>query len=137
MILKVAVGVFLGLAAWTYASSIFGLLIALLGLILVALLAYWIYKLISNPIKNKMRQKSINEIFDELVSLSIVDKKIHGALSLGLLEKNYESNFNLLEHYLQKFKAEIRNGGNGKYYKDEILNLTNEIVAEFKTRKND
>ena len=132
LIFKIAVGVFLGMAAWTYRADIGTLFLYLIILIIGALFVFWIYKLITDPIKLKVKEKSIEKLVNELVSLNLLVPKTEGALTLGLLNAFSDDDFKSIFAILDDYKREQKNGESGEYYKIQLKKITDEVIEDFK-----
>ena len=132
LIFKIAVGVFLGMAAWTYRADIGTLFLYLIILIIGALIVFWIYKLITDPIKLKVKEKSIEKLVNELVSLNLLVPKTEEALTLGLLNAFSNDDFKSIFAILDDYKREQKNGESGEYYKIQLKKLTDEVIEDFK-----
>lgn len=132
LIFKIAVGVFLGMAAWTYRADIGTLFLYLIILIIGALIVFWIYKLITDPIKLKVKEKSIEKLVNELVSLNLLVPKTEEALTLGLLNAFSNDDFKSIFAILDDYKREQKNGESGEYYKIQLKKITDEVIEDFK-----
>lgn len=132
LILKIALGVFLGMAAWTYRADLGLFFIYGIVLLIGALILYWCYQLISNPIKLNAKEKEIELLTAELLSLDLIASQTVGALSLGLISAFSDDDFRSIAHYLEEYKKNKRNGESGEYYKSQIATITKEIIEDFK-----
>jgi hypothetical protein len=137
LIFKIAVGVFLGMAAWTYRADIGTLFLYLIILIIGALIVFWIYKLITDPIKLKVKEKSIEKLVNELVSLNLLVPKTEEALTLGLLNAFSNDDFKSIFAILDDYKREQKNGESGEYYKIQLKKITDEVIEDFKQSPRD
>lgn len=137
LVLKIAVGVFLGMAAWTYRADIGTIFLYLIILIIGALIVFWIYKLITDPIKLKVKEKSIEKLVNELVSLNLLVPKTEGALTLGLLNAFSDDDFKSIFAILDDYKREQKNGESGEYYKIQLKKITDEVIEDFKQSPRD
>ena len=137
LVLKIAVGVFLGMAAWTYRADIGTIFLYLIIFIIGALIVFWIYKLITDPIKLKVKEKSIEKLVDELISLNLLVPKTEGALSLGLLNAFSDDDFKSILAILDDYKREQKNGTSGEYYKIQLKKITDEVIEDFKQSPRD
>jgi hypothetical protein len=137
LVLKIAVGVFLGMAAWTYRADIGTIFLYLIILIIGALIVFWIYKLITDPIKLKVKEKSIEKLVNELVSLNLLVPKTEVALTLGLLNAFSDDDFKSIFAILDDYKREQKNGESGEYYKIQLKKITDEVIEDFKQSPRD
>ena len=131
-IFKIAVGVFLGIAAWTNRANLGTIVLYVLGFFIIAFLAVVCYQAVSNPIKLKLRELRINRLVNELLSQHLIDSNHQSALSLGLSHAFTEDDFNSLSWLVNDHRRDLLNGGNGEFYKGQINELVIEIVDSFK-----
>lgn len=134
LVFKIAVGVFLGMAAWTNRAEL-GNVVFYLACICVAI--YVVangYEAIATPIKENIKAKAIKKLVRELLEQCLIETHHEGALNLGLQNAFTDDDFNSLLHLLDDFKRDLRNGNDGSYYKSQIAKITSEIVEDFKLR---
>lgn len=134
LIWKIAVGVFLGMAAWTYRADLGTMALYAVGIFFAFALVYVCYQAIANPIKRSVKQKAIKNLVRELLEHDLIDVHHEGALCLGLEDAFSDVDFNSLVHLLDDFKRDVRNGNNGSYFKSQISQISFEIVENFKQR---
>ena len=127
LVVKIAVGVFLGMAAWTNRAEL-GNVAFYLACICVAIYV------IANPIKENIKANAIKKLVRELHEQSLIETHHEGALNLGLQNAFTDDDFNSLLHLLDDLKRDLRNGNDGNYYKSQITQITAEIVEDFKLR---
>lgn len=132
MILKIAFGVFLGMAAWTYRADIGVMFLYTVMLFIGALIVFWCYQLIANPIKMSAKEKEIKKLTDELMSLDLIETQSVGALTLGLMKTPLDDDFKSINAILIDYKKERRNGEDGDFYKSQIKKTTDSVVENFK-----
>jgi mevalonate kinase len=134
LIFKIAVGVFLGMAAWTNRAEL-GNVAFYLAVICVAIYAVVNgYEAIATPIKENIKAKAIKKLVRELLEHDLIDSHHEGALCLGLENEFSDVDFNSLVHLLDDFKRDIRNGNDGSYFKSQISQLSFEIIENFKQK---
>jgi hypothetical protein len=132
VILKIAFGVFLGMAAWTYRADIGVMFLYTVMLFIGALIVFWCYQLIANPIKMSTKEKEIKKLTDELMSLDLIETQSVGALTLGLMKTPLDDDFKSINAILIDYKKERRNGEDGDFYKSQIKKTTDSVVENFK-----
>ncbi len=132
LILKIAIGIFLGLTAWTYRADIGMFFIYSIAVFVSALILFGCYQLIANPIKLSAKEKAIDQLTAELLNLDLIDSQNVGALSLGLLNAFTDDDYKSIIQYLDDYKKDKRNGQSGEYYKSQIARITSEIIEQFK-----
>lgn len=132
LILKIAVGIFLGMAAWTYRTDIGMFFIYGIAVFIGTLVLFGIYQLIAHPIKLNAKKKEIDQLTAELLSLDMIASQTVGALSLGLLSSFADDDYKSIVLYLEDYKKEKRNGDSGEYYKAQISRIAKEIIEDFK-----
>jgi hypothetical protein len=137
LVFKIALGVFLGMAAWTYRADIGTIFLYLIIFVIGALIVFWIYKLITDPIKLKVKEKSIEKLVNELISLNLLVPKTEGALSLGLLNAFSDDDFKSILAILDDYKKDQKNGASGEYYKIQLKKITDEVIDDFKQSPRD
>lgn len=57
LIFKIAVGVFLGMAAWTYRADLGTLTLYGIGFFIAVFVAMWCYQIVAAPIKDKLKER--------------------------------------------------------------------------------
>jgi predicted sugar kinase len=62
----------------------------------------------------------------------LIDAHHDGALRLGLIDAIFDDDYENLVANLNNFKRDLRNGEEGKYFKNEIQKIVAEIVENFK-----
>ena len=134
LIFKIAVGVFLGMGAWTYRSDLGTMALYGVGIIVVCFIVFMCYQAIANPIKNTIKERAITKLVFELDDHKLIDSNLMGALTLGLQNAFSDDDFKSLTRSFEEFKRDIRNGESGSFYKSQIATLTAEIVEDFKLR---
>ncbi len=134
LVFKIAVGVFLGMGAWTYRSDLGTMALYGVGIILILFAIYMCYLAIANPIKNTFKEQAISKLVFELDDHKLIDSNLMGALTMGLQNADSDDDFQSLTRSLEEYKRDLRNGENGSFYKSQIATLTAEIVEEFKLR---
>lgn len=82
LIFKIAVGVFLGMAAWTYRADLGTMALYAVGLFIVAFVVVWCYQSVAEPIKAILKERKINQLVNELLSHKLIDAHHDGALRL-------------------------------------------------------
>lgn len=132
LILKIAIGFFLGMAAWTYRADIGMFFIYGIAVFIGALVLFGIYQIIANPIKLNAKKKEIDQLTAELLSFDMIATQTVGALSLGLLSSFADDDYKSIVLYLEDYKKEKRNGDSGEYYKTQISRIANQIIEDFK-----
>ncbi len=136
LIWKIAVGVFLGMAAWTHRADLgtIALQVALyaVGFFVVAYVVVWCYQSVAEPIKATLKERKINQLVNELLSLNLIDAHHEGALRLGLINEIFDNDYMNLVANLNNFKRDLRNDEEGSYFKNEIQKIVAEIVENFK-----
>ena len=137
LVFKIALGVFLGMAAWTYRADIGTIFLYLIIFVIGALIVFWIYKLITDPIKLKVKEKSIEKLVNELISLNLLVPKTEGALTLGLLNAFSDDDFKSILAILDDYKKDQKNGASGEYYKIQLKKITDEVIDDFKQSPRD
>jgi len=137
LVFKIALGVFLGMAAWTYRADIGTIFLYLIIFVIGALIVFWIYKLITDPIKLKVKEQSIEKLVTELISLNLLVPKTEGALSLGLLNAFSDDDFKSILAILDDYKKDQKNGASGEYYKIQLKKITDEVIDDFKQSPRD
>ncbi len=136
LIWKIAVGVFLGMAAWTYRADLGTMALYAVGFFIALAVVFFCYQAIANPIKNRLKEQSIKNLVSELLQHELIDSHHEGALCLGLENAFSDEDFNSLSRHLENFKKDLRNGESGAFYKLQIGKISLEIVEEFKLRSN-
>ncbi|PIT71193.1 hypothetical protein [Limnohabitans sp. B9-3] len=62
LIWKIAVGVFLGMAAWTYRADLGTMALYAVGIFIALAVVFFCYQAIANPIKNRLKEQSIKNL---------------------------------------------------------------------------
>lgn len=136
LIWKIAVGVFLGMAAWTHRADLgtiaFQVALYAVGFFVVAYVVVWCYQSVAEPIKATLKERKINQLVNELLSLNLIDAHHEGALRLGLINEIFDNDYMNLVANLNNFKRDLRNDEEGSYFKNEIQKIVAEIVENFK-----
>ncbi len=132
LIFKIAVGVFLGMAAWTNRAELGTMALYAVGFVIVAFVVVWCYQSVAEPIKAILKERKINQLVNELLSHKLIDAHHDGALRLGLIDAIFDDDYKNLVANLNNFKRDLRNGEEGKYFKNEIQKIDAEIVENFK-----
>jgi len=132
LVFKIAIGVFLGMAAWTSRAELGAVAFYIVCIFIATVAVATIYNVIANPIKKTIKNKAIERLVRELHEQSLIATHLEGALNLGLQKAFTDDDFNSLLHLLDDFKRDLRNGNEGSYYKFQILKITSEIVEDFK-----
>ncbi len=132
LIFKIAVGVFLGMAAWTYRSDLGTMALYAVGLFIVAFVVVWCYQSLAEPIKAIVKERKINQLVNELLSHNLIDARHDGALRLGLIDAFFDDDYKNLVANLNNFKRDLRNGEEGNYFKKEIQKIVEDVVENFK-----
>lgn len=137
LIFKIAVGVFLGMAAWTYRADLGTLTLYAIGFFIAAFVAMWCYQIVAAPIKDKLKERKINKLVKQLVSHNLINVNHESALCLGLFNSYAYDEHTTLQEYLENFKRDLSNGGSGDYFKNQINKLALEVVNDFKQSARD
>ena len=132
LIFKVAVGVFLGMAAWTYRADLGTMALYAIGFFIFAYVVVWCYQSVSEPIKDALKERKINQLVNQLVIHSLIDANHEGALRLGLFNAFTDNDYTNILANLENFKRDLRNGESGDYFKNQIHSLISEVVEDFK-----
>lgn len=132
MIMKIALGVFLGMAAWTYRADIGTISLYFFGFFILAYIFIWCYRAIEEPITVKLRERKVEILISELQNQNLIEHQIVSALRFGLINNFFDEDFNLISISLTEFKKDLQNGGSGDLYKGQILKIVNEVVERFK-----
>ncbi len=132
LIFKIAVGVFLGMAAWTYRADLGDMALYAVGFFIIAFVVVWCYQSVAAPIKDKLKERKIHQLVKQLLNYSLVDSNHEGALCLGLCNAFNEDEYMNLLANLNNFKRDLRNGESGDYFKTQIHTLVLKIVEDFK-----
>lgn len=132
LIFKIAVGVFLGIAAWANRANLGEIALYILGFFIIAFFVVACYQAVSNFIKQKLREQRINRLVDELLGFHLIDSHQQGALSIGLIRAFTEDDFNSLSWLIEEHRRDLRNGGCGEFSQERVSQLVIEIVDSFK-----
>ena len=132
LIFKIAVGVFLGMAAWTYRADLGTMALYAVGLFIFAFVVVWCYQSVAEPIKAILKERKINQLVNELLSHSLIDTHHDGALRLGLVNAFFDDDYKNLVANLNNYKRDLRNGEEGNYFKNEIQKIVEDVVENFK-----
>ena len=132
LIFKIAVGVFLGMAAWTYRADLGTMALYAIGFFIVAFVVVWCYQSVAEPIKAILKERKINQLVNELLSHNLIYLHHDGALRLGLIDAFFDDDYKNLVANLNNFKRDLRNGEEGNYFKNEILKIVEDVVENFK-----
>jgi hypothetical protein len=132
LIFKVAVGVFLGMAAWTYRADLGTMVLYAIGFFIFAYVVVWCYQSVAEPIKEALKERKINQLVNQLVSHRLIDANHEGALRLGLFNAFTDNDYTNILANLENFKRDLRNGESGDYFKNQIHLLVSEVVEDFK-----
>jgi len=79
-----------------------------------------------------LKERKINQLVNELLSLNLIDAHHEGALRLGLINEIFDNDYMNLVANLNNFKRDLRNDEEGSYFKNEIQKIVAEIVENFK-----
>jgi hypothetical protein len=132
LIFKIAVGVFLGMAAWTYRADLGTMALYAIGFFIVAFVVVWCYQSVAEPIKAILKERKINQLVNELLSHNLIYPHHDGALRLGLIHAFFDDDYKNLVANLNNFKRDLRNGEEGNYFKNEIQKIVEDVVENFK-----
>lgn len=132
LIFKIAIGVFLGMAAWTYRADLGTMALYAVGFFIVAFVLVWCYQSVAEPINTILKERKINQLVNELLSQNLIDAHHDGALRLGLVNAFFDDEFKNLVANLNNYKRDLRNGEHGNYFKNEIQKIVIDVVENFK-----
>ncbi len=132
LIFKIAVGVFLGMAAWTYRADLGTMTLYAVGFLIFAFVVVWCYQSVAEPIKAFLKSRKINQLVNELLSHNLIDAHHDSALRLGLISAFFDEDYINLVANLNNYKRDLRNGEEGNYFKNEIQKIAVEVVENFK-----
>ena len=135
MVLKIALGVFLGLAAWTYRADLGSLFLLLVFFAISISIIVWLFKSISVFLEKKKLIQSAKELTTEIVKLGLVDSNLENALFYGLQVQIEYEGFNTLSNHLKKYKTSLKNSEDDEYEKMQIVELVNEAINDFKIHR--
>lgn len=132
LIFKIAVGVFLGMGAWTYRADLGTMALYAVGFFIVAFVLVWCYQSVAEPINTILKERKINQLVNELLSQNLIDAHHDGALRLGLVNAFFDDEYKNLVANLNNYKRDLRNGEHGNYFKNEIQKIVIDVVENFK-----
>ena len=135
LVLKIALGVFLGLAAWTYRADLGSLFLLLVFFAISISIIVWLFKSISVFLEKKKLIQSAKELTTEIVKLGLVDSNLENALFYGLQVQIEYEGFNTLSNHLKKYKTSLKNSEDDEYEKMQIVELVNEAINDFKIHR--
>jgi hypothetical protein len=132
LIWKIAVGVFLGMAAWTHRADLGTMALYAVGFFIVAFVGVWCYQSLAEPIKATLKERKINQLVSELLKHNLIDVHHDGALRLGLISAIFDEDYMNLVANLNNYRRDLRNGEEGNYFKNQIHKIVVEVVENFK-----
>ena len=136
MVLQIALGVFLGLAAWTYRADLGSVFLFLLFSALVILLIVWFFKSLYAYYEKLKLSQSAKKLASEIVQLGLVDASLEKALFYGLkIQSEHEDVFYILSSRLQEYKIALLNDDEDNFHKMQILKSANEAIEGFKIHR--
>ena len=136
MVLQIALGVFLGLAAWTYRADLGSVFLFLLFSALFILLIVWFFKSLYSLYKKLKLSQSAKKLASEIVQLGLVDASLEKALFYGLkIQSEHEDVFFILSSRLQEYKIALLNDDEDNFHKMQILKSANEAIEGFKIHR--
>ena len=134
MVFNIALGVFLGLAAWTYRADLGFVLILLFFLALAFLLIGWFFKLLYSFYEKLKLSQSAKKLASEIVQLGLVDASMEKALFLGF-QNQTEYDFFTLNARIKDYKISLLNDDEDEFLKMQILKFANEAIEDFKINR--
>ena len=132
IIFKVAIGVFLGISAWTNRAELGN--VAFYGaMILIALfVTIYIYHSITTPIKQFISERQIASLVVELNKLGFLENILVGAAREGLNRFYFEATRKELIELLNQIKTKRSHELPCNIEEQRISELLSEIINDFK-----
>ena len=134
MVFNIALGVFLGLAAWTYRADLGFVFILLFFLALAFLFIGWFFKSLYAFYEKLQLSQSAKKLASEIVQLGLVDTSMEKALLLGFQNQN-EYDFFTLNARIKDYKISLLNDDEDEFLKMQILKFANEAIDDFKINR--
>lgn len=134
MVLKIALGVFLGLAAWTYRADLGSVFLLLFFVALAIALILWFVKSLYGYYSKLKFIQSAKNLASEIVQLGLVEISMEKALFLGL-QNQTEYDFFILNARLKDYKISLLNDDEDEFQKTELIRIANEAIEDFKVHR--
>jgi flagellar biosynthesis protein FliP len=132
LILKIAAGVFLGIAAWTYRSELGDAAIYMAVIAIALFLLIYLYRLISSPIKTAIQERSVDALVQDFYKNGLIERSLVGAAQEGLKRFYYEQTRTDLARLMASIKEKRKNQIATDVEEQKIQDLLLEIVDDFK-----
>ena len=134
MVLQIALGVFLGLAAWTYRADLGSVFLLLFFVALAVALILWFVKSLYGYYAKLKFIQSAKKLASEIVQLGLVEISMEKALFLGL-QNQTEYDFFILNARLKDYKISLLNNEEDEFQKIELIRIANEAIEDFKVHR--
>ena len=132
LVLKIAAGVFLGMAAWTYRSDL-GTAALYIVLAMIALyVLIWIYRAVTTPIKEALETRRIEALVTELADCGLVENSLVRAACEGLGRFYYESTLKEISDLLSTIKLKRSRDEDSAHEENQVKLLLIEVIDDFK-----
>ncbi len=131
-VFKIAVGVFLGMAAWTHRSELGGVAIYLLGIVFALFVLIYFYRLITNSIKTGIHERRVDVLVLELHKHGLIEQSLVGAAQAGLKRFYYEQTCTELTGLLDSIKRKRKQEYSAELDEQKVRDLLAEVVEDFK-----
>lgn len=132
LVVKIAVGVFLGMAAWTYrsdlGSALFYIVCAMIGLYVLI----YAYSAVMTPIKEILEARRISALTSELSNFGLLEQPLIGAAREGLGLFYYKTTRNELSDLLSKIKLKRSKDEDCSHEESQVKLLLAEAIDDFK-----
>jgi hypothetical protein len=132
LILKIATGVFLGIAAWTYRSQLGDVAIYAAVIAFALFLLISLYRQISSPIKTAIQERGVDALVQELYKNGLIERSLVGAAQEGLKRFYYEQTRTDLMKLLDLIKEKRKDDICTDAEEQKVHALLCEIVDDFK-----
>lgn len=134
LITKIAVGVFLGIAAWTNRAELGNIAFYALVVVIAFVVIVYVYRSITTPIKNLINEHQIDALVVELHKNGFLKDQLTGAAREGLNRFYYEATRRELAELLNLVKIKRSHEQLCDVEEQRIDKLLLEIIEDFKHR---
>lgn len=132
LVVKIAVGVFLGMAAWTYRSDLGSAALYIICAMIALYVLIYIYRAVMTPIKETLEARRIGALVSELTNCGLLEQPLAGAAREGLGRFYYESTRNQLADLLSVIKLKRSKKEDSSHEENQVKLILAEAIDDFK-----
>jgi hypothetical protein len=132
LVLKIAVGVFLGMAAWTYRSDLGTAAFYIVCAMIALYVLIYIYRAVTTPIKEALETRRIAALVSELADCGLLENSLVGAACEGLGRFYYESTRKELSDLLSTIKSKRSREEDSSSEESQVRLLLTDAIDDFK-----